>query len=127
MKKGDKIQGRTLYKRGHYLRKYGITYCNITFEIKTGVALDAAETTAHYRGQHVLHVEVWEHQSMMPPPIQLHVTAWQDAMEMTVLPSVQASQTVVGVWENLPMIPTLIQLHVTVWKDAMEKNVLYSV
>ena len=27
VKKGDTIQGRTLYKGGHYLRKYGIYLC----------------------------------------------------------------------------------------------------
>ena len=31
MKKGDTIQGRTLYKEGHYLRKYGTCWHLSTF------------------------------------------------------------------------------------------------
>jgi len=49
-------------------------------------------------------VQIWEHLSMIHPPIQLHVTAWKDAMEMAVLQSVQAFLTVVLVWEHLSMI-----------------------
>merc|ERR1711934_1046973 len=62
-------------------------------------------------------VLVWEHLSMIHPPIQLPVTAWKDALEMAVMLSVQAFLTVVLVWEHLSIILLLIQLHVTVWKD----------
>ena len=69
-------------------------------------------------------VQIWEHLSMIHPPIQLHVTAWKDAMEMAVLQSVQAFLTVVLVWEHLSMIHPPIQPHVTAWKDAMEMAVM---
>ena len=61
---------------------------------------------------------------MMPPPIQLHVNAWQDALEMNVLYSVQASQIVVLEWENLPMIHPPIPSNVHVIRDVMEMTVL---
>ena len=60
---------------------------------------------------------------MMPPPIQLHVTAWQDALEMNVLYSVQASPIVVLEWENLPMIHPRIPSSVHVIQDVMEMTV----
>merc|ERR1719500_2627758 len=72
-------------------------------------------------------VLVWEHLSMIRPPIQLPVIAWKDAMEMAVLQSAQAFLTVVLVWEHLSIILLLIQLHVTVWKDAMVMTVLWFV
>jgi len=64
---------------------------------------------------------------MIHPQIQLHVTAWKDAMEMAVLQSAQAFLTVVLVWEHLSIILLLIQLHVTVWKDVTEMTVLWFV
>ena len=64
---------------------------------------------------------------MIPPPIQLRVTAWQDALEMNVLYSVQASLTAVQVWEYQSMMPPPIQFHVTAWQDALETDVLYFV
>ena len=61
---------------------------------------------------------------MIQAPIQLHVTAWKDAMEMAVLQSVQAFLTVVLVREHLSMKHPPIQLHVPARKEAMEMTVL---
>ena len=48
--------------------------------------LDVTEMTALQFVQAFLTVVlVWEHLSMIHPPIQLHVTAWKDAMEMAVM------------------------------------------
>ena len=87
--------------------------------------LDVTEMTVLQSVQAFLTVvQIWEHLSMIHPPIQLHVTAWKDAMEMAVLQYVQAFLTVVLVWEHLSMIHLPIQLHVTAWKDAMEMAVM---
>ena len=87
--------------------------------------MDVSEMTVLQSVQAFLTVvQIWEHLSMIHPPIQLHVTAWKDAMEMAVLQSVQAFLTVVLVWEHLSMKHLPIQLHVPARKEAMEMTVL---
>ena len=48
--------------------------------------MDVSEMTVLQSVQAFLTVVlVWEHMSMIHSPIQLHVTAWKDAMEMAVM------------------------------------------
>ena len=79
--------------------------------------LDVTEMTVLQFVQAFLTVVlVWEHLSMIHPPIQLPVTAWKDAMVMTVLWFVQ---TTALERELATMIQALIQLNVIAMKDIM--------